>query len=353
MFKVPVVKHGINGELRQRGKVAELACIAEDSLVLTDAGLVPIQDVTTEMKLWDGEAWVSHDGVVYRGERDVITYHGLTATPDHMVFLTLHDKAVRFGDIATYKLRPKLFYGFDAPRVDVLYTDTPFPIKKPVYDILNAGPRHRFTVSNYLVHNCGYGGGTGALAPMGALDMGLKESELPDLISDWRNANPNIVRYWRDVEDAAIQTVTDHREHRVRFIAFRFEANTLWMVLPSGRRIAYANPRLQPNRFGRMGLTFEGLDKANGWSRQETYAGKLVENATQAIARDLLTGAMWRLEQAGFDIVAHVHDEVIIESPTGAQTVDEVCKIMNQSPDWCRDLPLSSAGYTGSYYFKD
>ena len=183
--------------------------------------------------------------------------------------------------------------------------------------------------------------------------MGLKESELPGLINDWREANPNIVKYWRDVEKAAIDTVKDHKERRVNHLKFRFEGNALWMVLPSGRSLVYLNPRLQPNRFGRMALTFEGIDAANKWSRQETYSGKLVENATQAIARDLLTAAMLRMEQAGFEIVAHVHDEVIIEAPTGQYAVNEVCEIMNQAPAWCQDLPLSSAGYKGNYYFKD
>jgi len=200
---------------------------------------------------------------------------------------------------------------------------------------------------------CGYGGSSGALISMGALDMGLKESELPDLINDWRSANPKIVQYWWDVEKAAIDTYKTHEEHLVGRLKFRCYASTLWMVLPSGRKLAYLKPKLQPNRFGRMSLTFEGVGANNKWSRQETYSGKLVENATQAIARDILVEAMFRMEQAGLEIIGHVHDEAIIEVPAGRYTVEEVCALMSKNPAWCRDLPLAAAGYKGSYYFKD
>lgn len=200
---------------------------------------------------------------------------------------------------------------------------------------------------------CGYGGGAGALISMGALDMGLKEDELPDIISSWRDANPEIVKFWYTVEKAAIETVKDHTDRTVERIGFQFSANTLWIVLPSGRRLAYIKPKLQPNRFGRMALTFEGLGANNKWTRGETYSGKLTENITQATARDLLAEAMRRMELAGLGIVGHVHDEVILEVPKGRYTVNDVCNIMNRNPDWADGLPLSSAGYTGNYYFKD
>ena len=200
---------------------------------------------------------------------------------------------------------------------------------------------------------CGYGGGAGALISMGALDMGLKEDELPDIISSWRDANPEIVKFWYAVEKAAIETVKDHADRTVGRIGFQFSANTLWIVLPSGRRLAYIKPKLQPNRFGRMALTFEGLGANNKWTRGETYSGKLTENITQATARDLLAEAMKRIENAGLDIVGHVHDEVILEVPKGSITVDEVCDIMNVKPQWADGLCLASAGYCGPYYFKD
>ena len=184
--------------------------------------------------------------------------------------------------------------------------------------------------------------------------MGLKEAELPDIIESWRTANPKIVQFWWDIEKAAIETIKDQKERSVGKIRIQFGANTLWLVLPSGRKLAYLKPRLQPNRFGRMAITYEGLGQNNKWGRGETYSGKLVENITQATARDLLAEAMWRLEQAGLSLVAHVHDEVILEVPRDSITVDAVCGIMNQNPSWAEGLPLASAGYIGEkFYFKD
>ena len=201
---------------------------------------------------------------------------------------------------------------------------------------------------------CGYQGGPGALVSMGALSMGLSESELPGLIDDWRNSNPNIVRFWWDVEKAAVETIKDHEERSVKRIGIRFYANTLWLVLPSGRQLAYIKPKLLPNRFGRMAITFEGLNAANKWERCETYGGRLTENITQATARDLLAEAMWRMEQAGLNIVGHVHDEVILEVADPTVTVDDVCRIMNKNPEWADGLVLNSAGYISEqFYFKD
>ena len=203
---------------------------------------------------------------------------------------------------------------------------------------------------------CGYQGGAGALISMGALDMGLKESELPDIVEGWRNANPNVVRYWWDVQDAAIKTSQDHKDRTVGKVGFHYYAGTLWFELPSGRRLAFLKPRVSPNRFGSMALTYEGtggVESGGKWGRQETYGGKEVENLTQSIARDLLVDAMVRMEKMGLQIVAHVHDEVIIESPIGEHTVEEVCRIMSTAPPWAEGLPLSAAGYSGQWYFKD
>ena len=200
---------------------------------------------------------------------------------------------------------------------------------------------------------CGYGGAAGALISMGALDMGLSEEELPDLIDDWRNSNPKIVQFWWDIEKAAIESIKDHKDRQVGRIGVSFSNNTLWLQLPSGRRLAYVKPKLQPNRFGRLSITYEGLGQNNKWSRIETYSGKLVENITQATARDLLAEAMWRIENAGLDIVGHVHDEVILEVPEDGVSVEDVCQIMNQNPRWADGIVLSSAGYSGHHYFKD
>lgn len=200
---------------------------------------------------------------------------------------------------------------------------------------------------------CGYGGSSGALISMGALQMGLKEEELPEIIDSWREANPKIVQYWWDVEKAAMQAFKTGERQDIGRISFAFSSGTLWMVLPSGRKLAYLKPKQQPNRFGRMSLTYEGVGQNHKWARQETYSGRLVENATQAIARDILAEAMARIEDEGLNIVAHVHDEVIIEAPKGKHTVEEICQLMAANPDWCDGLPLAAAGYKGDYYFKD
>ena len=204
-----------------------------------------------------------------------------------------------------------------------------------------------------LMNMAFYGGSSGALISMGALQMGLHEEELPEIIDSWREANPKIVQYWWDTEKAAMTAYKTGERQEVGKIAFEFYSGTLWMVLPSGRRLAYLKPRQQPNRFGRMSLTYEGVGQNHKWSRQETYSGRLVENATQAIARDILAEAMDRISAEGLNIVAHVHDEVIIEAPKDQYTVEEVCKLMSVNPAWCKGLPLAAAGYKGDYYFKD
>ena len=150
---------------------------------------------------------------------------------------------------------------------------------------------------------CGYGGSSGALISMGALQMGLNEGELPEIIDSWREANPKIVQYWWDTEKAAMTAYKTGERQEVGKIAFEFYSGTLWMVLPSGRRLAYLKPRQQPNRFGRMSLTYEGVGQNHKWSRQETYSGRLVENATQAIARDILAEAMDRISAEGLEPV--------------------------------------------------
>lgn len=201
--------------------------------------------------------------------------------------------------------------------------------------------------------SCGYGGGVGALKKMGALEAGMRENELQPLVTAWREANPSIVQYWWDVDSAANGAFKDGQDRSVGKIGFQYSSNTLWMVLPSGRRLAYCAPKLQPNQYGRMSMTYMGVDSANKWSRIATYGPKLVENCTQAIARDILCEAMRRMDSKGLQIVAHVHDEVIIEAPKGAYTVEDICNLMNERPDWGKDIPLASAGYTGEHYFKD
>ncbi|TPG74008.1 hypothetical protein EEL32_25465 [Brevibacillus laterosporus] len=535
MFKVPIESVGKGSDLRQRGKVAELACIAEGQLVLTDKGLVPIEDVKRDHRVWDGYQWVKHEGVVYRGIKEVIEYDGLTATADHLVWIEGQSEPVRFDYAATSGARliqseygrDPIWMGHDYQSRETLQSElegsestypmqrmwerTVDPIQQPytwaiervpsvlsaatnpkmvgskadccqaemyksercelhqlwgsrdsvqipisigcrsldyrqsrapgsklgvgsdrhkwslrtwepafcsarsqsrepeaytasrlesgsmalcslsgdaeacsgyesrrdsgrspasrfgqteelatncrkarVYDILNAGPRHRFTVSNRLVHNCGYQGGPNALIAMGALEMGLKEEELQGIIDAWRAANPAIKKFWFDVGNAAIKAVDEKRTVKLQFgLAISSEPGYMFIHLPSGRRLAYVNPRLeQDKRFNRLSLTYEGVEKGQ-WRRLHTYGGKLVENIVQAVARDCLAVAMLRLDDSGFNMTMHVHDEVVIDEKCDFDTMAEVESIMGQPIEWAPGLPLRADAFEADYYMKD
>ena len=513
MFKVPVEKHGVNGHLRQKGKVAELACIAEGQEVLTDKGLVPIEKVTTDMKVWDGIEWVNHDGVVYKGEKEVLTYGGLEATEDHIVWAKVNGKyrTVQLGDAAAcgahlvqagdgrhpiwvgggpqpgeaverqdepllrsnqmQRLRsravattgqpttreieglPKLLAEENSTevagqtlhsrkaemhesegrelqelrregnRIPLRECDGGVPLydrdtrttlsgdgagqnrcqwslragKSPmgdssrelqkstqkwrrVYDIVNAGPRHRFTVSNVLVHNCGYGGGVAALKAFGAEKMGLTEQEMQDIVTQWRLASPTIPRLWRRIEDAAraalenpgrrcavlrkYQDVERARLNELRtggrgyspefnaggaVCTFWRDKDALRCKLPSGRILTYWQARLDND--GK--ICFMGQNQTTRkWERTDTWGGKLVENIVQAFARDCLAVALLRLEKAGYEIVFSVHDEIVAEAPIGSRWED-MAEIMGRSIDWAPGLLLRADGYETKFYMKD
>ena len=531
MFGVPVVKHGVNGALRQKGKIAELACIAENELVLTDHGEKPIQDVMLSDRVWDGENWVRHEGVIFKGEKEVITYDGLTATPDHLVFIEGESEPVTFARAAEsgarlvqsancgqplrlgdrhfprktleqeleplqssdemQRLRQNRMDGIGKPptraiqRLPALLTakaDSPvavqtadgretamrkssragmgelrstrnpvlFPLRdsrwpvshqdvwetgqehgnrphrhewelrtrkhslrhpsgepakqtrhsalpfraallalrlygghskivariKPgrnypecpdrraeeteklayhkrtarLYDIRNAGQHHRFTVSGKLVHNCGYGGSVGALKAMGALEMGLKEAELPSLVESWRAANPNIVQLWWDVDHCVTETVKHHVRTATRGITFTYKSGMMFIALPSGRQLAYAKPRMGLNRFGSESATYEGIGPGKKWERIESYGPKFVENIVQAISRDILAYTMKTLRNC--DIVGHVHDELIIECDKGV-SLEAVCEQMGRTPQWADGLKLQADGYECRFYMKE
>lgn len=479
MFHIPIEEVTKDSPLRQKGKIAELACIAEGELVLTNQGLVPIEKVTTEHKLWDGDAWVSHDGVIYKGEQEVIEYEGLRATKDHLVWIIGKQEPVFFGEAATrgyhlmqtgdgseairqgedYKSGEKMerevesllcidsvcklsTHPVDKPRKlnvwkikrlsELLSTKESAVMARPsayrseeqmrkaktptlsslrrkryrvqvhlntgsrsldfktcgkcqsetgnrsdrqrptlrnrkhqvcgevcqsgkselhntvemgpevlalrkkcdlketfkrngkrvyycrchgvcsketkelavnrgkarVYDILNAGANHRFTVSGKLVHNCGFGGGVGALKAMGALGMGVEEHELQSLIDNWRAANPRIVNFWWEVDKAAITAVKERTKTRTHSIVFTYKSGMLFVTLPSGRNLVYVKPKLMLNKFGREGLTYEGIGLTKKWARIETYGAKIVENC---LAGDALV-----LTQRGWIVIKKV-----------------------------------------------
>ena len=510
MFKVPVEKHGVNGHLRQKGKIAELACIAEDQPVLTRRGLVPIQNVKLEDELWDGESWVHHGGVVFKGKKKVIEYEGLTATADHLVWIEGKSEPVYFGYASScgahlvqtgngrnpirlgenYICRKTMesenepllcsnsmhrlqCYPLDKPECSnfrkikglsgmfaeknnsfvalqkivigkttmyqslesrlqklwrawhqiwvsfrnrcgavfdrsirssfkgdgigshrhewrlcsrqpsILYplaelhklaqecslrvqtgilalfqtgsytnalertierTDNRECKKSSIrekktlenhrrtarlYDIRNAGPHHRFTVSGHLVHNCGYGGGIGALKAMGALEMGLKEEELQPLVTAWRNSNPNIVKFWWAVDNPVMTAIKERTTTETRGLKFTCRRGMLFITLPSGRKLAYVKPRIGINQFGGESVTYEGIGATKKWERIESYGPKFVENIVQAIARDILCYAMKALQHCS--IVMHIHDELVIEANPRI-SLDAVCEQMGRTP---------------------
>ena len=473
---------------RQKGKIMELACIAEGQLVLTDKGPTPIEDVTLDMRVWDGIAWVSHGGVVYRGVKEVIEYGGLEATPDHVVWAEVRgasrpirlDHAAASGAHLTRtggsghairlgrdhrpgeEMEPKMesllrpdpvqrlwedpvagarqpegpevkgvskllptpggppmagseIYGSKAamhkpqrPQLPqlrgpgdsillrqrdssgALYdrdagspgsqngdrqdrcqrqlrarqspmgnapTKLPepeaIPRKVRVYDIRDAGPRHRYTVSGVLVHNCGYGGGVGALKAFGADKLGLDDDQLQHLIDRWRAASPHITALWRACERAAKAAIRTPGSKctLANGCAYRRDRDALRCILPSGRRLSYWGAWLDEDN----SIRFWGQNQTTRkWERAETWGGKLTENMVQAFARDILAEAMLRLEAAGYPVAFTVHDECIVEAPEGAHWED-VAEIMGQPVSWAPGLDryLHADGYETPFYKKD
>jgi DNA polymerase len=220
----------------------------------------------------------------------------------------------------------------------------------PIEEVTKGSPlRQKGKISELA---CGYGGGVGALKAMGALEMGVEEDELQGLIDNWRTANPRIVNFWWEVDKAAITAVKERTKTRTHGIIFTYQSGMLFVTLPSGRNLVYVKPKLMLNKFGREGLTYEGIGATKKWERIETYGPKIVENIVQATSRDLLADAMLRLDRAGFAIVAHVHDEVICEVPEGESSVEEICSFMSKGPKWAQGLPLTADGYECEFYQK-
>jgi DNA polymerase len=199
----------------------------------------------------------------------------------------------------------------------------------------------------------GYGGSVGALAAMGALDMGVAEEELQGLVTAWRHANPNITKLWWDIDKAALKAVKDRTAVVVGKVKIHYESGILFITLPSGRKLSYVKPRIQTNKFGRDAVTYEGIGLTKKWERIETYGPKLVENIIQATARDLLAEAMLNIADKGYEIVMHVHDEVVIEAPGEFGSLKDVCDIMAIAPAWAKGLPLRGDGFECDYYKKN
>ena len=196
----------------------------------------------------------------------------------------------------------------------------------------------------------GYGGSVGALKAMGALDMGIPEEELKPLVDAWRDANPNITEFWWDVDRAIKEAVAGRTTSETHGIQFVYESGFLFICLPSGRRLAYVKPRMGENRFGGESVTYEGIGGTKKWERLESYGPKFVENIVQALSRDILCYAMKTLRCC--NIVAHVHDEIIIEADPNV-SLEAICEQMGRTPPWAKGLILRADGYETLFYKKD
>lgn len=212
----------------------------------------------------------------------------------------------------------------------------------------------------------GYQGGTGALITMGALDMGLEEAELPEIVNKWRSASPNIVKLWYAFQSAAMEVIEGKGDRSIPVkgtnaaVTFRREFDVrhgqdfLTIQLPSGRKLFYVKPFIGENRFGSESICYYGINQTTKkWEKQETYGGKLVENTVQAIARDCLAEALRRIEDSGYHTVFTVHDEAIIEAPDRDGTLEDICAIMGSPVPWAPGLSLPADGFVSDYYMKD
>lgn len=211
----------------------------------------------------------------------------------------------------------------------------------------NADLRQKGKISELA---CGFGGAVGALKAMGAIDMRLEEQELQPLVDSWRQANPNIVLFWWDVDRAVKTAVKEQVQTETHGIQFEVTKGMLFITLPSGRKLSYVKPKISENQFGGESVTYEGTGTAKRWERLESYGPKFVENIVQAISRDILAYSMRQLSE--FKIVGHVHDEVIIECEKD-QSLEDIASLMGIAPNWMSDINLRADGYECSFYQKD
>lgn len=198
---------------------------------------------------------------------------------------------------------------------------------------------------------CGYQGALGALKAMGGIEMGLSEDELQSIVDSWREANPNIVSLWWDIDSVIKRVVKTRSKEEYKNLVISYEKGILFIELPSKRSLAYPKAKIGTNQFGGESIVYGGIVVGNKWDKIESYGGKFVENIVQAIARDILAEAMMRLEEKGFNIVMHIHDEVVIESDSSS--IEEINEIMSLVPSWAHGLILDADGFESEFYKKD
>ena len=220
----------------------------------------------------------------------------------------------------------------------------------PQETIVKGHPNYEYRQKGkQAVLSCGYGGGVGALKAMGAK---MPEEEMQPLVDSWRAANPHIVQFWYALGNAASEVIEKHNSVRVGKVKVYWREHRMLIRLPGGRDLCYLSPRFVTNRFGSRGIGYLAASASGKMELQETFGGKIVENCTQSIARDLLAHALQNLEAAGYSIVFHVHDEAVMEVPIGQGSVEEACRIMAIPPDWAQDLPLRADGEEMEFYRK-
>lgn len=220
----------------------------------------------------------------------------------------------------------------------------------PQETIIKGNPNYEYRQKGkQATLSCGYGGGVGALKAMGAK---MPEEEMQPLVDAWRAANPNIVAFWSALDRAARTVIHRKTSARVGKVILYWQDDKMFMRLPSGRNLCYQSPHFTENRFGSDAIGYYAPNAVGQMVMQETFGGKLAENATQAIARDILAHALLTLEKNGYPVIFHVHDEAVIEMPNGQGSLEEACRLMAIAPDWAEDLPLRADGYECAYYQK-
>lgn len=338
---------------RQVGKVAELACLAGDVPVLTSRGWVPLQDVKKEDRLWDGISWVRHEGVVTRGSKPTIEVAGIKCTSDHRILCDQY-RWTQAGDMSDLSLSQALAIAseslpsFDATRA--LRAEPRSISCELVFDVAHAGPRNRYTILTargpLIVHNCGYQGGPGAFESMArAYRLDLDGVDVGAIVTAWRELHAPIKRLWYACGNAFASAARDGRTTRVG--PFEFVPGTSGEVacfLPSGRPVVYNDATVDDAG----GLAYTGRARAH------IYGGKIVENAVQALCRDLMAEALLRAEDAGLNPVLTVHDEIVCDVPEaqGPAAFARLLEIMRTPPAWARGFPLGADGWTGRRYRK-
>lgn len=284
---------------------------------------------------------------------------GLLSQLIRTTFIPSEGNLFRVADFSAIEARVIAWLAGETWRMDVfathgkIYEASAAQMFKIAIEDVSKADRQRGKVAELAL---GYAGGPNALITMGALDKGLLEEELQPLVDAWRAANPNIQKFWKDTERVALKALeVPGKEWALHHgISFQYSAGILFCKLPSGRKLAYYKPVIEQGTYGKQ-LSYEGVNDKKQWARLRTYGGKLVENIVQAIARDCLGESMIRLDSRGYDIVMHVHDEVISDNQNWHDfgSIEEMCSIMGEPIKWAPGLPLRADGFETSFYKKE